>query len=171
LKLAIALAILAASALVANAQDAKTAPAASPNKSGCATPPAVLVKSDLATGTGRDIKPRTAILVGYTGWLYDGCAKDLKGEKFDSSVGRPTAFGFMVGAGRVIKGWDEGVVGMKEKGSKRLLIIPPDKAYGAAGAGNGKIPPNATLVFEVEVFQFVHYPDDTQPPAKPAPKS
>lgn len=155
LKHSIATALFAATALVASAQCA--APAAAPKE---------LVKNDLEVGTGRDIKPRTAVLVGYTGWLFDGCAKDLKGKKFDSSEGRATPFGFMVGAGKVIKGWDEGLVGMKEKGAKRLLIIPPDKAYGEKGAGNGLIPPNATLVFEVELIQIVYYPPEEAPAQK-----
>jgi FKBP-type peptidyl-prolyl cis-trans isomerase len=93
------------------------------------------------------------VLVGYTGWLYDPCKPDHKGEMFDTSAGRPTPFGLIVGTGRVIQGWDEGLIGMREKG-KRLLIIPPDKAYGAKGAGD-KIPPNATLVFEVELLQVI----------------
>ena len=141
-----------------HAQAPKEAPRA-PAKSACAPAPQALVKKDLAPGTGREVKFRSAVQVGYTGWLYDGCAPDLKGAKFDSSEGRVTPFSFMVGAGKVIKGWDEGLVGMKEKNAKRLLIIPPDKGYGERGAG-GVIPPNATLVFEVEVFQIVHQPED-----------
>ncbi len=169
MKQALTVAFLAAAALTAQAQDAKPAPKAADAKPACASPqapPKDLVKKDLAAGTGRDVKPRSAILVGYTGWLYDGCAKDFKGAKFDSSEGRNTPFGFMVGAGKVIKGWDEGVIGMKEKNSKRLLIIPPDKAYGEKGAGGGLIPPNATLVFEVETFQIVHQPDEPKDEVK-----
>ncbi len=165
MKHAITVALLATTALCAHAQDPKSA-CASPK-----APPATLTTKDLEAGTGRDLKSGAAVMVGYTGWLYDGCAADLKGKKFDSSEGRNTPFGFMVGAGKVIKGWDEGVVGMKEKGGKRLLIIPPDKGYGAKGAGGGLIPPNATLVFEVETYQIVHYPSDA-PKAAPqeAPK-
>jgi len=154
---AFALALLTATALGASAQLSKP---------GCVAAPKELVRKDLEAGTGRDIKPGTAVLVGYTGWLFDGCAKDAKGAKFDSSEGRNTPFGFVVGAGKVIKGWDEGVVGMKEKGARRSLVIPPDKAYGERGAGNGLIPPNATLVFEVETFQIVHYPADEAAPKK-----
>lgn len=95
-----------------------------------------------------------AVLVSYTGWLYDSKAPDQKGAKFDTSEGRATPFGFVVGAGRVIKGWDEGVVGMKE-GGKRTLVIPPAMGYGAKGAGD-KIPPNATLLFEVEVIKMIN---------------
>jgi FKBP-type peptidyl-prolyl cis-trans isomerase FkpA len=159
---AIVLAILAAASLSLQAQDPKSAPKA-PAKAGCAPAPKEIVKKDLVPGTGREVKPTNALLVGYTGWLYDGCAPDLKGAKFDSSEGRASPFGFMVGAGKVIKGWDEGVVGMKEKGAKRLLVIPPDKGYGEKGAG-GVIPPNATLVFEVETYDIVHYPSEE--PAK-----
>ena len=138
----------------APAQDSTPAPVAAPAKAACTPPPAQLVVKDLDQGTGQVVATRTPVYVSYTGWLYDGCAKDLKGAQFDTSEGRATPFGFLVGGGRVIKGWDEGVVGMKEKG-KRLLVIPPDKAYGAAGAGGGKIPPNATLVFEVTLLNIV----------------
>ncbi|HEX4782449.1 MAG TPA: FKBP-type peptidyl-prolyl cis-trans isomerase [Usitatibacter sp.] len=123
-------------------------------KAGCEPPPTQLVKKDLKEGDGKVVEFRTPILAGYTGWLYEPCAPDHKGAKFDSSEGRSTPFGFVVGAGRVIKGWDEGVIGMKEHG-KRLLVIPPDKGYGERGAGGGKIPPNATLVFEVEVVEVL----------------
>jgi FKBP-type peptidyl-prolyl cis-trans isomerase len=164
LKQALVLAVLAALSLPLHAQDSKA-----PAKAGCKEPPKEIVVKDLVPGSGpRAVKYRTAITVGYTGWLYDGCKPDFKGEKFDSSEGRQAPFGFMVGAGRVIKGWDEGVIGMKEKGGKRLLIIPPDKAYGEKGAGGGKIPPNATLVFEVEMYDIVHWPGDDAP--KDAPK-
>jgi FKBP-type peptidyl-prolyl cis-trans isomerase len=166
MKSAIATAILAATVLGAQAQDTRPAatPAAKPACAAPQAPPKELVKNDLETGTGRDIKFRSAVTVGYTGWLYDGCAKDLKGAKFDSSEGRNTPFGFMVGAGKVIKGWDEGLLGMKEKNAKRLLIIPPDKGYGEKGAG-GVIPPNATLVFEIETYSIVY-----QPPEEPEKK-
>jgi FKBP-type peptidyl-prolyl cis-trans isomerase len=155
-KYAFTAALVAVTALgCASAQDSKTAPAAkaaAPAKANCTPPPKELVTRDLAPGSGdKTVMARSGVSVGYTGWLYDPCAKDFKGEKFDSSEGRATPFGFMVGAGRVIKGWDEGLIGMKE-GGKRVLIIPADKAYGAAGAAGGKIPPGATLVFEVEVF-------------------
>lgn len=131
-------------------------------KDACAPPPAQLVVKDLAPGKGDDaVRFRTAVLVGYTGWLYDGCAKDFKGRQFDSSEGRATPFGFMVGAQRVIKGWDEGLVGMRE-GGKRLLVIPPDKAYGDRAVGD-VIKPNSTLVFEIDLLRIVGQ-------AEPAPK-
>lgn len=154
-------------AACATAQD-KPAPApkkaAAEAQPACQATPRELVVKDLQPGTGREVVFRTAVMVQYTGWLFDGCKPDLKGREFDSSRGRPMPFGFVVGAGRVIKGWDEGVLGMKEKGHKRLLIIPPDKAYGEKGAGNGLIPPNAALVFEVETVEFSYYPDPAVPP-------
>lgn len=125
----------------------------------CAPAPKELVVNDLAPGAGQAVRFRSAINVGYTGWVYDGCKPDFKGEKFDSSEGRPTPFGFVVGAGRVIKGWDEGLIGMKEKG-KRQLIIPPDKAYGEREVAGGKIPANSTLLFEVELVQIVYQPGE-----------
>ncbi len=129
---------------------AAAAPAASPE---CKAPPNELVTKDLEPGAGEPVRFRAAVLVGYTGWLYDGCAKDLKGAEFDSSRGRATPFGFVVGAGHVIRGWDEGLIGMRA-GGKRLLVIPANKAYGPGGAPP-KIPPNATLVFEVELLRIL----------------
>ncbi len=103
---------------------------------------------DTKAGTGKTAAAGRDVEVHYTGWLYlDG----LKGKQFDSSRGRGP-FSFPLGAGRVIKGWDEGVAGMKE-GGQRTLIIPPQLAYGASGAGGGIIPPNATLLFEVELLR------------------
>jgi FKBP-type peptidyl-prolyl cis-trans isomerase len=90
-------------------------------------------------------------VVHYTGWLHDTAAPDGKGTKFDSSRDRGVPFGFMLGAGRVIKGWDEGVVGMKV-GGQRTLVIPPALGYGERGAG-GVIPPQATLIFDVELIE------------------
>ena len=109
-------------------------------------------KIDLTAGTGAEIKSGQTALVHYTGWLYDVGAPENKGKKFDSSVDRNEPFEFPVGAGMVIKGWDEGVVGMKV-GGKRRLVIPPDMGYGSRGAG-GVIPPGATLVFDVELVEI-----------------
>ena len=109
-----------------------------------------LIKIDVKTGTGKEATPGKMVSVHYTGWLFDKSVADNKGKKFDSSRDRPGHFTFPLGAGRVIKGWDQGVQGMKV-GGQRTLIIPPSMGYGARGAGN-VIPPNATLVFDVELM-------------------
>jgi FKBP-type peptidyl-prolyl cis-trans isomerase FkpA len=105
---------------------------------------------ELKQGAGTEAVGGKAIVVHYTGWLYDPAAPDGHGAKFDSSFDRKVPFGFFLGSGKVIKGWDEGIVGMKV-GGKRTLVIPPHKAYGERGAG-GVIPPNATLLFDVELL-------------------
>jgi peptidylprolyl isomerase len=102
---------------------------------------------DTKVGTGASPKPGQTAVVHYTGWLYENGAK---GKKFDSSVDRGQPFEFPIGQHQVIAGWDEGVATMKV-GGKRTLIIPPDLGYGARGAG-GVIPPNATLIFDVELL-------------------
>ncbi|MBI0534901.1 FKBP-type peptidyl-prolyl cis-trans isomerase [Roseomonas sp. KE2513] len=101
-------------------------------------------------GTGAEAVAGKKVTVHYTGWLFDASAADKKGRKFDSSRDRGDPFSFLLGAGQVIRGWDEGVAGMKV-GGKRTLTIPPEMGYGARGAG-GVIPPNATLVFDVELL-------------------
>ena len=108
-----------------------------------------LIKKDTVVGTGKEAVAGKDVVVHYTGWLHNPSAADLHGAKFDSSVGRGT-FTFPLGGGRVIKGWDEGVAGMKV-GGKRTLIIPAEMAYGKRGAA-GVIPPDATLVFDVELL-------------------
>jgi FKBP-type peptidyl-prolyl cis-trans isomerase FkpA len=110
-----------------------------------------LKKIDVKQGTGAEAQSGKAVLVHYTGWLHDPAAPENKGRKFDSSLDRGVPFGFMLGAGRVIRGWDEGVAGMKV-GGKRTLVIPPSLGYGERGAG-GVIPPNATLIFDVELIE------------------
>jgi len=111
---------------------------------------AELIKNDVVVGEGEEATAGKTVSVHYTGWLYDEAAPDHKGKKFDSSRDRGEAFDFPLGAGRVIKGWDQGVAGMKV-GGQRTLIIPPALGYGSRGAG-GVIPPNATLVFDVELL-------------------
>jgi FKBP-type peptidyl-prolyl cis-trans isomerase FkpA len=107
------------------------------------TTPSGLIYDELVAGSGAAARAGSDVLVHYTGWLTDG-------TKFDSSVDRGEPFGFPLGQGQVIAGWDEGVEGMRV-GGKRKLTIPPSLGYGAYGAG-GVIPPNATLVFEVELL-------------------
>lgn len=109
-----------------------------------------LIKTDVKLGTGDLAIPGKLVSVHYTGWLYDASAPDHHGKKFDSSRDRNEPFEFPLGAGRVIAGWDQGVAGMKV-GGQRTLIIPSSMGYGARGAG-GVIPPNATLVFDVELL-------------------
>ena len=101
---------------------------------------------DHKVGTGRSVGPGYIAVVHYTGWLYQN---GVKGRKFDSSVDRGQPFEFPINGGQVIKGWDEGVATMRV-GGKRTLIVPPQLGYGARGAG-GSIPPNATLMFDVEL--------------------
>lgn len=101
-------------------------------------------------GDGDEAITGKQVSVHYTGWLYDESLPDNKGNKFDSSHDRGRPFDFPLGAGRVIKGWDQGVAGMKV-GGQRTLIIPPDLGYGKRGAGSA-IPPNATLIFDVELL-------------------
>jgi len=111
------------------------------------TTPSGLQITDSKIGTGATPKPGQICVMHYTGWLYQGGSK---GKKFDSSLDSGSPFEFPIGRQRVIAGWDEGVASMKV-GGKRTLIIPPELGYGARGAG-GVIPPNATLIFEVELL-------------------
>jgi FKBP-type peptidyl-prolyl cis-trans isomerase FkpA len=107
--------------------------------------------TDDGVGTGTAATAGKEVSVHYTGWLYDPKAADKHGKKFDSSRDHGEPFSFKLGAGQVIGGWDQGVAGMKV-GGKRTLIIPSELGYGARGAG-GAIPPNATLVFDVELLR------------------
>lgn len=107
---------------------------------------------DQTVGAGATAKSGDTVEVNYTGWLYDAKAKDHHGKKFDSSYDHGDTFTFPLGGGQVIKGWDEGVVGMKV-GGKRTLLIPSSMGYGSHGAG-GAIPPNAALVFDVELVSI-----------------
>jgi FKBP-type peptidyl-prolyl cis-trans isomerase FkpA len=149
-----------------------TEPAQAPATSAASTPPAgapapllppkgpaeraasaparpAFTRTDLRAGTGAEATTGKPLSVHYTGWLYDPSAPDQKGAQFDSSVGG-APFSFVLGAGMVIPGWDKGFDGMKV-GGRRKLIIPPDLGYGERGAG-GVIPPNATLIFEMELM-------------------
>ena len=123
------------------------APAAAQGTGKAMTTASGLQITDTKVGTGASPKTGQTCVMHYTGWLYQNGAK---GAKFDSSLDRGQPFEFPIGTGRVIKGWDEGVASMKV-GGKRTLVIPPDLGYGARGAG-GVIPPNATLIFEVELL-------------------
>ena len=114
------------------------------------TTPSGLQYEDTTLGTGALATAGQRVSVHYTGWLHAPDAADGRGKKFDSSKDRGDAFQFQLGAGQVIGGWDEGVQGMQVGGS-RVLLIPADLGYGARGAG-GVIPPNATLVFEVDLL-------------------
>jgi FKBP-type peptidyl-prolyl cis-trans isomerase FkpA len=100
-------------------------------------------QTDLVVGTGTIAAPGTTVTVAYTGWLHDSSRPDAKGAQFETNPG----YQFQLGAGRVIRGWDQGIAGMRVGGSRRL-VIPPDLAYGNVSPG-GIIPPNATLVFDV----------------------
>jgi FKBP-type peptidyl-prolyl cis-trans isomerase FkpA len=106
--------------------------------------------TDAAVGSGVVATAGKEVTVHYTGWLYDAKAADKHGKKFDSSRDRGEPFSFQLGAGRVIRGWDQGVAGMKV-GGRRTLVIPSELGYGSRGAG-GAIPPHATLVFDVELL-------------------
>ncbi len=114
--------------------------------------PTAITVIEQATGEGRAAETGNDVLVHYTGWLYDASLPGGKGKQFDSSRDRNQLFRFKLGAGRVIRGWDVGVTGMQVKG-KRTLVIPADYAYGVRGAG-GVIPPNATLIFDVELVEL-----------------
>ncbi len=108
-------------------------------------------QTDLRVGAGAEATVGQQLTVHFTGWLYDPRLPEQKGRQFDTSAGRDP-FTFTLGAGQVIRGWDQGVAGMKVGGQRRL-IIPPDLAFGASGAGGGAVPPNATLVFDIELLE------------------
>lgn len=129
------------------------APASAPVVVGSATPgPAAeqLIVTDTKVGTGKEATVGATVLVHYTGWLYRPLAKNMHGKQFDSSVPRGEPLDFVLGAGRVIKGWDQGVAGMKV-GGKRTLIIPSELAYGSRPSPGSGIPPNSALIFDVEL--------------------
>ena len=147
---AISAVVRAAAALAVAASIAACGGGATPEENAGVSTITELIKTDEATGSGNEAAPGRQVKVHYTGWLYDAKAADHKGAKFDSSRDRNEPFEFRLGAGQVIQGWDQGVAGMKV-GGRRTLTIPPGLGYGARGAG-GVIPPNATLVFDVELL-------------------
>jgi len=142
-RMALVLVIVLAGIFSAGAPTAATAQAVGKTM----TTPSGLQITDSKIGTGATPQPGQICVMHYTGWLYQGGAK---GKKFDSSLDRGQPFEFPLGKHQVIPGWDEGVASMKV-GGKRTLIIPPELGYGARGAG-GIIPPNATLIFDVELL-------------------
>ena len=134
------------------AMDKSAAPAANqPGDSKLNAMGSGLKKIEVKQGTGAEAVAGKSVVVHYTGWIYDESKPDKKGAKFDSSRDRQQPFEFPLGMKRVIAGWDEGVASMKV-GGQRTLIIPPAMAYGERGAG-GVIPPNATLIFDVELLE------------------
>ena len=114
------------------------------------TPRGEFSQTDVRVGTGTDAASLRRLTVNYTGWLYDPARAEQKGAQFDTSVGR-APFSFTLGVGQVIRGWDQGVPGMKVGGQRRL-VIPPELGYGASGSPP-VIPPNATLVFDIELLE------------------
>jgi peptidylprolyl isomerase len=140
---------LAAFAVVAAMAAGQTFTAVAARAADEVTTPSGLRYTDMKVGSGATARAGQTAVVHYTGWLYQG---GKKGAKFDSSRDRGQPFAFPLGAGRVIRGWDEGVAGMKV-GGQRTLVIPPELGYGARGAG-GVIPPNATLIFDVELVDL-----------------
>jgi FKBP-type peptidyl-prolyl cis-trans isomerase FkpA len=153
--LALPLAALLAFPALADDPPAATPPPptpAGPPTPGLEAPPQLIVQ-DLREGSGQNAQPGMMLIVHYTGWLFDVAAPDQKGSKFDSSRDRGQPFIFTLGAGRVIRGWDQGVAGMRLGGLRRL-VIPPALAYGSRSVGNGLIPPDSTLLFEVELLGF-----------------
>jgi FKBP-type peptidyl-prolyl cis-trans isomerase FkpA len=145
-------------AAVAQAQQAQpeaapAAPAAAPVVVGSATPgPAAeqLIVTDTVVGTGKEATVGATVYMHYSGWLYRPLAKQMHGKLFDTSIPRGEPLDFVLGAGRVIKGWDQGIKGMKV-GGKRTLIIPSELAYGSRPSPGSNIPPNSALIFDVEL--------------------
>ncbi|WP_444847443.1 FKBP-type peptidyl-prolyl cis-trans isomerase [Duganella caerulea] len=148
---------LAASAAQAQTPAAPVAPADVPPPPplvvGSATPgPAAeqLIVTDTKLGTGKEATTGATVYMHYSGWLYRPLAKNMHGKLFDSSIPRGEPLDFVLGAGRVIKGWDQGIQGMKV-GGKRTLIIPSELAYGSRPTPGSGIPPNSALIFDVEL--------------------
>jgi FKBP-type peptidyl-prolyl cis-trans isomerase len=148
---------LAALALIALApasvaDDPPPAPPAQPEPPATLTPQAeTVLVTDLVAGIGDEALPGHTVVVHYTGWLFDPSAPDKRGRQFDSSRDRKQPFSFPLGAAHVIKGWDQGVPGMKV-GGLRQLVIPPSLGYGARNIANRLVPPHSTLLFEIELL-------------------
>ncbi|MYM25660.1 FKBP-type peptidyl-prolyl cis-trans isomerase [Duganella sp. FT135W] len=154
---AVFVAILLAAAFAQAQQLAQPAAApaapAAPVVVGSATPgPAAeqLIITDTVVGTGKEATTGATVYMHYSGWLYRPLAKQMHGKLFDTSIPRGEPLDFVLGAGRVIKGWDQGIKGMKV-GGKRTLIIPSDLAYGSRPSPGSNIPPNSALIFDVEL--------------------
>ncbi|WP_343728435.1 FKBP-type peptidyl-prolyl cis-trans isomerase [Duganella sp.] len=153
---AMLLAAAVAQAQAPQSEAAPAAPAAAPAEPvvvGSATPgPAAeqLIITDTKIGTGKEATVGATVFMHYSGWLYRPLAKNMHGKLFDSSIPRGEPLDFVLGAGRVIKGWDQGIRGMKV-GGKRTLIIPSELAYGSRPSPGSNIPPNSALIFDVEL--------------------
>ena len=139
-----------------SASSSSSTPARGASAPAAAADVGALAVEDRVAGTGGEARPGMLVSVHYTGWLYDPSAADKRGKKFDSSKDRGQPFEFLLGGGQVIQGWDEGIVGMAV-GGKRTLVIPPELGYGAEGAGD-VIPPDATLIFDVELLEVADGP-------------
>ncbi|MBX2806924.1 MAG: FKBP-type peptidyl-prolyl cis-trans isomerase [Hyphomicrobiales bacterium] len=140
-------AAILATALIGGCSSGTTSQSVAEPVNSAAVPTPNLQMIDNVVGTGASPKLGATMVMHYTGWIYEN---GVKGQKFDSSLDRGEPFEFQIGMGKVIAGWDKGIASMKV-GGKRTLIIPPELGYGATGAGN-LIPPNATLIFEVELL-------------------
>ena len=144
----------AATATTTTTATPAVAPPPPPMVVGSATPgPAAeqLIITDTKVGTGKEATTGATVYMHYTGWLYRPLAKNMHGKQFDSSIPRGEPLDFVLGAGRVIKGWDQGIQGMKV-GGKRTLIIPSELAYGSRPSPGSGIPPNSALIFDVELM-------------------
>jgi FKBP-type peptidyl-prolyl cis-trans isomerase FkpA len=147
----IAFIALLTAAAAAHAQQGAAQPAAQAESQAAAAAAPQVQVIDHKVGTGKEATLGSTVSVHYTGWFHKPMAKNQHGRKFDSSLDRGDPLEFRLGAGMVIKGWEQGVAGMKV-GGKRTLIIPSDLAYGKRGAGGGSIPPDSDLIFDVELL-------------------
>jgi FKBP-type peptidyl-prolyl cis-trans isomerase len=144
--------MLIAFALPMRADDPPPPPPEPPPPAATAAPQAeTVLVTDLVAGIGDEALPGHTVVVHYTGWLFDPAARDKRGKQFDSSRDRKQPFSFPLGGAHVIKGWEQGVPGMKV-GGLRQLVIPPSLGYGARNIADGLIPPHSTLLFEIELL-------------------